>query len=107
MDLLLILLDYYVIIIIVINFLLLFKIKIIPRDFNQRGDYMRCPYRYKYQLVDWLCKFDKRITRANANRKTIKQLYWLYYNLPELINSKGEQRKCTRNAINVKMAINL
>jgi len=50
---------------------------------------MRCPYRYKYQLVDWLCKFDKRITRANANRKTIKQLYWLYYNLPELINNKG------------------
>ena len=43
-----------------------------------------------YLMVDWLCKFDKRITRANANRKTIKQLYWLYYNLPELINRKKE-----------------
>jgi hypothetical protein len=45
----------------------------------------KCPYKYKYELVDWLIRFDNRITKACANRKTKRQLYWLFYNLPSLI----------------------
>ena len=55
-----------------------------------------CPYKYKYELVNWLFNFlknhpkyaDTNINKSAINRKSIKQLRWLYYNLPDLLNKE-------------------
>ena len=44
-----------------------------------------CPYKYKYELVDWLISFTDRFTKAEANRLSIKQLYYFYYNPHKII----------------------
>ena len=38
----------------------------------------RCPYRYKYQFVQWLVKY-KGWKQSDANKLTIKQCYGIYY----------------------------
>ena len=38
----------------------------------------RCPYRYKYQFVQWLVKY-KGWKRSDANKLTIRQCYGIYY----------------------------
>ena len=38
----------------------------------------RCPYRYKWQLVDWLVKY-KGWKRSHANKLKRNQLYAIYY----------------------------
>ena len=40
----------------------------------------KCPYKYKHQLVDWLITFTHRFTKAQANKLSMKQLYYFYYN---------------------------
>ena len=37
-----------------------------------------CPYRYKWQFVQWLVK-DKGWKQSHANKLTIKQCYAIYY----------------------------
>ena len=37
-----------------------------------------CPYRYKYQLVDWLVKH-KSWNKSQANALTKRQLYAIWY----------------------------
>ena len=39
-----------------------------------------CPYKYRYQLVDWLLSYTNRFTKAQANKLSIKQLYFFYFN---------------------------
>ena len=46
---------------------------------NKKEDSMRCPYKYKYQLVDWAIK-KFRISRFCASRYSKKVLYAIWYN---------------------------
>ena len=39
-----------------------------------------CPYKYKYELIKWLLSFTNKFTRARANKMSMGQLRWLYYN---------------------------
>ena len=51
-----------------------------------------CPYKYKHELVNWLVKFcdnnNIKTTKTRVNKRTIKQLRWLYYNLPGIVAMK-------------------
>ena len=46
---------------------------------------MYCPYRYKYQLVNWLLSFTNKFSKTQANKMSMRQLYWLYYNSHKII----------------------
>ncbi len=39
---------------------------------------MKCPYKYKHQLVDWAVKY-ANMTKYIANQLTKSQLYAIYY----------------------------
>ena len=48
---------------------------------------MKCPYRYKYELVWWIVKYH-HIKFSKANSMTKKQLYYFYYNPDKLAGLK-------------------
>ena len=52
----------------------------------------KCPYKHKYELVNWLMKFSNdngiKTTRTRINKRSVKQLRWLYYNLPNIMNER-------------------
>ena len=52
----------------------------------------KCPYKYKYEFVNWLCDWDKNITKSQANNKSIAQLKWLFYNAPKLKRKRKENK---------------
>jgi len=52
----------------------------------------KCPYKHKYELVNWLMKFSNdngiKTTRTRIKKRSVKQLRWLYYNLPNIMKSR-------------------
>ena len=62
---------------------------------TKRGNSMfkaKCPYKHKYELVNWLMKFSNdngiKTTRTRINKRSVKQLRWLYYNLPSIMSGR-------------------
>jgi len=41
--------------------------------------YLRCPYKHKYELVNWLVR-TRKWKKSHANKLTKKQLYAIWYN---------------------------
>ena len=53
------------------------------------NDYLRCPYRYKKELVFWAV-LHRKFTTAQANKLTKKQLYAIWYNTnPSMLKTTG------------------
>ena len=48
-----------------------------------------CPYKYKYQLVEWCLSYFKGASKSKYQRMSQKQLYAIWYSV---MKSKNERR---------------
>ena len=54
------------------------KFRLNEIELNLEQNKPHCPYRFKYELVDWLTK-TRKYTKSQANKLTKKQLYAIWY----------------------------
>ena len=60
-----------------------------PSIYNKGFLEMSCPYNTRKELIGWLIKY-KGYNRSQANKCSISQLYFFYYNSEKIFHSKKE-----------------